>query len=407
MAVQELSLRLQCTIPEENFRPAFEAVKNDPTVPYWMEAEFLDKTHEALECFPSYLEKMKQAQKAVRENADLLCYAKMLEYQFRQEGNLRVACQGLTFPKAPEGADPLGYDTVAIFPLAAHMEKAYRELLGRGIYKEILKTTYCALENSISGSISRSGRFSLLQMYLNWLLHYIRGEILRFERFNFELAKGADLFNHVDSFVNDRGEVRYLMKKWTDKSGQLFGSAGCKDEKNVIKPQVLETEAYVEGNMVDPATWLVEMHTTRLNKKEWKPFLLPEDTVIKIHIPADGSFDKEACQKTFENARAFYKKHFPEKTFKAFSCRSWLMSRELKQILKPTSNILAFQDQFYGFPVTADGAGVFTFVFNKAAPKLEDVDFDSLPEETSLQRGVKQLYQNGGYLYEYGGMFPF
>lgn len=404
--MQTLASKLQCEIPE-NFREAFEQTKEDTTLPYWMEADFLDKTHEAMGCFPKYLTQLKQAQKAVRENEALMGYARMLEYQFRQNENLRSACRGLTFPKAPEGADPLGYDTVVLFPLIAHMEKAYMDLLSRGVDKDILQTTYRSVENSISGSINRCGRFALLPMYLNWQLHYLRGEILRFERFNFELVSASERFTHVVSFINDQGQLRFLMKKPFDKSGLLFGSVGCKDESNVINPQIIETDTYIEGYGVDPDTWRAETHTTRLDKAQWKPFLQPEDTIINIHIPADGSFDKEECLKTYEHAREFYKKFFPERNFKAFGCRSWLLSRELKQILKPTSNILAFQEPFYGFPVTAEGTGVFTFAFNKAVPKLEELDLDSLPEETSLHRGVKQLYKNGGYIYEYGGMFPF
>lgn len=405
--VQLLASNLQCVIPEELFRDAYEKAKKDTQIPYWMEEAFLEQTHETMQCFPKYLPQLKQAQKAVRENPKLLQFAKMLEYQFRDHDDLRAACQGLTFPQAPEGAEPLGYDTVVIFPIIAHIQKAYASLLDRGIDKDILQNTYRFLENSISGSINRCGRFSLLQMYLNWSFHYLQGTILRFERFNLELRKGSEMFNHIASFINEQGQLRFLMKKWIYQNGQLFGSAGCMDENKVIKPQIIETESYVEGHCVDPDTWRVEMHTTRLDKAIWKPFLQPEDTIINIHIPGNVELTPEGCLETYDHARAFYQKYFPERNFKAFACRSWLLSRELEQVLKPTSNILAFGRQFFGFPVTANGTGVFTFAFHKAVPKLGELDIDALPEETSLQRGVKQLYKNGGYIYEYAGLFPF
>ena len=256
--MQTLAAKLQCVIPEENFREAYEQTKEDTTLPYWMEADFLDKTHGAMGCFPKYLTQLKQAQKAVRENEALMGYARMLEYQFRQNENLREACRGLTFPKAPEGADPLGYDTVVLFPLIAHMEKAYMDLLSRGVDKDILQTTYRSVENSISGSINRCGRFALLPMYLNWQLHYLRGEILRFERFNFELVSASERFTHVASFINDQGQLRFLMKKPFDKSGLLFGSVSCKDESNVINPQIIAFagEQYEqEGCLSVPEEW--------------------------------------------------------------------------------------------------------------------------------------------------------
>lgn len=405
--MENLASKLHCVIPEDKFQEAFEKTKKDMSVPYWMEEAFLDQTHESMQCFPKYLEQLKQAQKAVRENPFLLQFAKMLAHQLRNHDDLRTACQGLTFPQAPEGEDPLGYDTVVLFPIIAHIQKAYARLLERGIDQQILQNTYRFLENSISGSINRCGRFSLLPMYLNWSFHYLQGTILRFERFNLELRKGSVMFQHILSFVNDQGQLRFLMKKPFVKGGLLFGSAGCKDENNVVTPQIIETEEYVEGHCVDPDTWRVEMHTTKLDKAVWKPFLQPEDTVINIHIPADVDLTPEGCLETYDHARKFYQKYFPERNFKAFACRSWLLSRELEQVLKPTSNILAFGRQFSGFPVTADATGVFTFAFNKAVPKLEELDIASLPEETSLHRGVKQLYQQGGYIYEYAGMFPF
>ena len=47
------------------------------------------------------------------------------------------------------------------------------------------------------------------------------------------------------------------------------------------------------------------------------------------------------------------------------------------------------------------GKGHFSFVFGTSP----DVDYATLPEKTSLQRAVKKIYLNGGYIHEGAGFF--
>ena len=93
--------------------------------------------------------------------------------------------------------------------------------------------------------------------------------------------------------------------------------------------------------------------------------------------------------------------------FKAFMCISWLLSPELKKLLKPTSNILSYQNRFSKFPVPCGGLDVFNFVFMKTVSDVSEVDFDALPQNSSLERGLKELYQSGDFIHETGGVFPF
>ena len=142
---------------------------------------------------------------------------------------------------------------------------------------------------------------------------------------------------------------------------------------------------------------------TILFKDEWKLCLSSQDPVLRIHIPPDGGFDRDAIRKSYERARRVMAECYPELEYKAFFCSSWLMSADLQQILKPSSNILGFQECFTRLPFPSSGRLVFMFVF----PKLSVIpqDYSLLPEETSLQRAIKKLYQSGGYLHEGAGFF--
>ena len=70
------------------------------------------------------------------------------------------------------------------------------------------------------------------------------------------------------------------------------------------------------------------------------------DTVLAIHIPAAGPLLLDECKKSVDMAREFFPKHFPNVDFKCFTCHSWLLDPTHTEIMKPGSNILAFQTMF-------------------------------------------------------------
>lgn len=74
--------------------------------------------------------------------------------------------------------------------------------------------------------------------------------------------------------------------------------------------------------------------------------LHPKDPVLEIHIPASGPLDLEECKKSIAMAREFFPRYYPEKTFKCFTCHSWLLDPTHGEIMKEGSNILAFSSLF-------------------------------------------------------------
>ena len=76
------------------------------------------------------------------------------------------------------------------------------------------------------------------------------------------------------------------------------------------------------------------------------------------------------------------------------------MDPQLEYLLKPDSNIIAFQKKFIRFPTVSSGNSVFYHVFLKKYERLQD-----LPENTSLQRALKKHYFEGNYIYDLGGFF--
>ncbi len=70
------------------------------------------------------------------------------------------------------------------------------------------------------------------------------------------------------------------------------------------------------------------------------------DAVIEVHIPANTDLSPEACRASFAQAKAFFTTYFPKYTYRYFTCHSWMLDDTLKQVMRPDSKILAFQDLF-------------------------------------------------------------
>ena len=75
-------------------------------------------------------------------------------------------------------------------------------------------------------------------------------------------------------------------------------------------------------------------------------------------------------------------------------------------MLKEDSNIRAFGNGYHRFPLASSGKDIFEYVFKLSVQDVTQVDAENLPEDTSLQRGVKQLSREGVIFHEFGGFMP-
>ena len=155
--------------------------------------------------------------------------------------------------------------------------------------------------------------------------------------------------------------------------------------------------------MTDDVTGKVLPTPVRLYKNEWEIALSQDDPTISVHIPAGVSFTEENLTAAYNDVLKIIEKSFPDFKPKAFICLSWLISTQLKDFLKPSSNILGFQSKFNcKIPIHSNGLGVISFLF--LLPTTE-TDYTKFPEKTSLQKKIKEYYLSVGTVYEWGGAF--
>ena len=120
------------------------------------------------------------------------------------------------------------------------------------------------------------------------------------------------------------------------------------------------------------------------------------DNVLGIHIPDNGGpFNETTCQEAYNLADDFFSKYFPEYNYKCYDCHSWLLDKNLKNFLSPSSNIIKFMDSF-DIVNENEAYSALIYLFGMGT-KIEDLK--NITYTTSLQKHVIDHLLNGGKLY--------
>ena len=120
--------------------------------------------------------------------------------------------------------------------------------------------------------------------------------------------------------------------------------------------------------------------------------------LISVHIPRGTVLDVRENLINFREALDFLKKYYSEYDFKAFWCSSWLINPHLEKIMGRATNITRFGDMFIRYKETQE-EGVYSNVYGMSKPD----NLDELPEETSLQRNIKNHLKGGNSFKDYRG----
>ncbi len=126
------------------------------------------------------------------------------------------------------------------------------------------------------------------------------------------------------------------------------------------------------------------------------------DLAINIHIPRLGEpISYEERHKAYKKAKEFFKSRFPNEEKVPFYCHTWILFKKHREILKPTSNMISFMDDFsvlrdYEYPDYNEAWRVYGRIFTK----IED-----MPQETSLQKAYAEIIRRGEKIGGAEGMF--
>lgn len=403
---QDIREKLNITLESPYLEEALEEAKKMPDVPLWLTEGFLCQIENEFSILGDAAQAVMQAREQVVNIPELCQLAKIVYLIMCKRQGCGKLFPEFTFPEAPAGKDPLGYDFVTIFPLLAHIRLYSNELTQRGVAQDIISDSFNFLRSSIKSSYERAGRPCFDKSAFSIYAAYLYCNILWVGRLRFEIHPNSNRNARV--FANENGKLCTLMCDTVlHRNGNVLGAIGYTDEEGAFDANYRETEQYYEGYAVNPKTGLAGTVRTRLLKGEWKPVMVPGDTLIKVHIPSMGKLLKEDCDAAYERARETFTRCYPEYDFKGFVCNTWFLNPVLRGFLKEDSNIVLFQNKYTVFPAKNLAPDVFLYVYGMRVSSAEEVDAASLPEDNTMRRGVKKLLQEGTYVHQFNGFIPF
>lgn len=114
------------------------------------------------------------------------------------------------------------------------------------------------------------------------------------------------------------------------------------------------------------------------------------EKTVHLHIPSNSDISIKNCKKSLIEFITFTSEYFPEKRY-PIVCNSWLLSPALDELLPQDSNIIKFKNCFEVVSRNKTENEFLQWVYDKT-----DIEYDKLPEKTSLQRNMKRYLMNGG-----------
>ncbi|MBQ2696366.1 MAG: hypothetical protein IJF61_03590 [Clostridia bacterium] len=386
---------------------AYAKALSEPAVPEWMTEAYIRALHEEKGVLPRRLDTILSVLPHAVAVPELCLLAKTLYHIIGTKKSFSEAFTEFELPKAPDTVEnTLGYDCFAIFPVLAHIIPTWNELKERDIPDEVLTASLHWADTIFVEWSERAGKtiFHEEEFKLYKFAVYVNN--LTVGRLRFEIHENSS--RPVRIFKNKKnGTFCPLMDgAMIHKSGHILGSMSCKDEEGSYPADFVETEDAFEGYPLDENTRLAIKKRVRLLKSEWEQVYASGDTVLKVHIPHGGAITPEVCKDSYKRGKELFARCFPEYKFKCFLICCWTLSPVLKEILPPESNIIAFQNSYVVYPMKNPAMDVFLYVYNIEANSLDDIAVAELPENNTLQRGVKQKTLEGKYIHQFGGYMP-
>lgn len=360
---------------------------------FFLEKDYLLEVHRRYGAFPRTLEEVLAAADALKKDRPMAEYALFLVRAMKDRTLFKKYIRCAVFP---EDIHPM----FAFLCLVPYIGITYEDLERRGLPQDIIDQTVNQYEDCLFVYEKRFDRLGLNMRYFSHLQEYVDCEILNVDRLRYgfsPLAYPLRLLRHRRD-----GSYVLLVCEGEMTAEGLVAKTAPEGHPVAFSAFFEETEHCYRGTPALPnGTCSREIVT--YNKEDYELVLQQGDLCLATHIHPYGELSREACMASYRRVLNLVKKHYPELHFKAFSCHSWMMSPELSEVMKPGSKVLDFQSFYLRHPVPTRGEGVLNFVFY-----LKGVDdYTKLPEDTSLQRALKQRYLAGGRLNEYGGIMPF
>jgi hypothetical protein len=400
----ELMASVGCNKYPQRWNSLYDSVMDDydKNGCIYATAQYYDDINSKYDMFPNYLDDFKNAAEALAKN-DALCRAfALLCESMKDRESFANEYSELDMPKSGDGKYHIEYEMLTGLASVSLADYTYSLLEARGLPKEQKLYAMRVFEDMVKTYKARNeGRAGAMSFI--WYQLAIDAKLYKTTRLQMEMF--AKFTSKATVFENKKsGETLALaMDTVVHSSGYILGSAGYTDEEGSFTANIEETDTAFIGHAYGRYGRVAKERSV-LDKKDWEKIIEPGDPVVGVHIPPGGGMTDELISRSFEETKELIRDYFPDFDYKAFICGSWLMDDKLCDLLGEDKNISKFCARFDKIGRKSAGRAVFSFVFLLA--NVSDVDYNALPENTTLERALKKHYLEGKAIYEVLGYIP-
>ncbi len=179
-----------------------------------------------------------------------------------------------------------------------------------------------------------------------------------------------------------------------------FDEEQCKIHKIRVKETLTKDiyERKYNGIRISQMLWgayfvnirLIEVGRLQYEIETENPITHENKECIKIHIPKGEKLSNEKVKKSLQESKSLIKKYFKLNDYQYF-CESWLLSKQIQELLEGNSNIAKFYKMFNVIEGKECIDDILNFVYN-----IRECDnYNSLQENTLLQKKLKSMLIDG------------
>jgi len=356
------------------------------------DVSLIDDLQQEFRLFGDYYELVKEYAVRCNESAAHSAWIRTA-VAFAKAGDFTQACS----VPVPAADGTVLTSMLPFYIVLAQIPDALAEYRKRGFSEDEIRSLFCVFRASLSAVENRTGTPGINTSFYTWDTVFTKVQIFNVGGLQFQLKTLPNRAVYLREKATGRVVPLMCNGTYHPSGAQMIGSAGYEDDTDAFTCHFSEDDAYYYGYAVTDG--VVEPTERSFAKTEWECVLRPGDECLSMHIPSRSDISTEATDKAIAAARRLVKERFPEFSGNRVYCSSWLLDPKLGKLLGDQAKITQFQKRYVRIPEWSDGMHVFGNVFFGRFDSYED-----LPEETRLQRALKDLYLKGGYIYCYSGI---
>ncbi len=390
--LSQIAARLGIIQYPEGMDRVYETIKNTPEPACDLQA--IESLQKQYDLFGRFYNDVVETAKAINADADQNRWVKTA-VAYGKNGTLS---QLKDVPVPPvQNSKTLDYLPVQI--LIGLIPDAIARYTKRGFSKEELQSLLDSYKKSLAIMEQLQGRPGYNTVYFRWQSIFAKAGIFETEGMQFELFQLPDSAVYLKN--TQTGEIVAVFTKglFHASAMQMVGSRGYEDEQGAFSVSFEEDAENYYGHR--SLTQKADRNKSVFPKNQWSIYAKPGDDCLSIHIPVGADISPATMDRAVSAARRIVKERFPEHDGAMIYGASWILDPVLEDFLKESSNILQFAHCFVRYPRKSDGTHAFNLIFQKQYD-----DYNLLPENTSLERGLKKLFLSGRFIYFYHGIIP-